>query len=288
MLCLAPILSLLAATCYPFVGVAAATAAPPPAGLELSYDRPLGQVARYHMSLDAQGEQRSLGERLPVRWKAQFELIEEVVAKGTDGTLWLRVQARLLDLTDAAGTLAGGMPARWPALQVRLSPRGELIDVSPATGEPDPGPRQRGLAALMVQPGPIVLPDRGVQVGDEWEYEAGTTHQANRLLSITQVGRQKVARIAGSGSSPLALDQSSPALGLITRLTGHLQQQSRMDLLLGRGLAERHTGEMHLETKSEVALQLPDGPAPFEMESDLKVAFDVHLVAIDGQPVEPR
>jgi len=288
MLCLLPILSLLAAICCPVAAAPANAAALPPPGVELTYDRPLGQVAQYRMSLDARGEQKSLGERLPVRWKAQFEFVEEVVAKGTDGTLWLRVRARLLDVTDSAGTLAGGMPPRWPAVQVRLNPRGELIDVSAAIGEPDPGPRERGLMALMVQPGAIVLPARRVQVGEEWTYECGRIRQTSRLLSITTSGGDEVARIVSSGSSPLALDESSPALGLTTHLTGRVQQESQIDLLLAGGLVARHAGEMHLEAKSEAALDLPDGPAPFEMETDLRVAFDVQLATIDGQPVEPR
>lgn len=288
MLSLLPILSLLAAICHPVAAAPATGAAPPPAGIELTYDRPLGQVALYRMSLDARGEQRSLGERLPVRWKAQFELVEEVVAKGTDGTLWLRVRARLLDVTDSAGTLAGGMPARWPTVQVRLTPRGELIDVSPAIGEPDPGPRERALASLMMQPGALVLPDGKVQVGEEWTYESGGIRQVSRLLSIAAPGGDEVARIASTGSSPLALDEASPALGLTTRLTGRVQQESEVHLLVARGLVARHTGEMRLETKSQAALDLPEGPAPFEMETDLRITFDVQLVAIDGQSVERR
>ena len=286
MLSLIPMLSLLAAICYPVAAAPATDAAPPPAGIKLTYDRPLGQVAQYRMSLDVRGDQRSLGERLPVRWKAQFEIVEEVVAKGRDGTLWLRVRARLLDVTDSTGTLAGGMPARWPTVQVRLTPRGELIDVSPAIGEPDPGPRERGLASLTTQPGAIVLPDGMVQVGEEWTYESGGIRQASRLLSIAAHAGDEVARIATTGSSPLALDEASPALGLTTRLTGRVQQKSEVELLVARGLVARHTGEMHLETKSQAALDLPDGPAPFEMETDLRVAFDVQLLTIDGQPFE--
>ena len=45
---------------------------------------------------------------------------------------------------------------------------------------------------------------------------------------------------------------------------------------------------MHLKTKSEAALELPEGPTSFEMETDLRVSFDVHLVEIDGQSVERR
>ena len=286
MLSLLPILSLLAAICHPVAAAPATGTAPGHPGIELTYDRPLGQVAQYRMSLKARGEQRSLGERLPVRWKAQFELVEEVVAKGTDGTLWLRVRARHLDVTDSAGTLAGGMPARWPTLQVRLTPRGELIDVSPAIGEPDPGPRERALASLMMQPGAIVLPEGRVQVGEEWTYESGGIRQTSRLLSVAASGGDEVARIATTGSSPLALDEASPALGLTTRLTGRVQQESEVDLLVAQGLVARHRGEMHLETKSQVALDLPDGPGPFEMETDLRVTFDVQLIAIDGQSVE--
>lgn len=286
MLSLLPILALLTAVCYPVAAAPETGVPPPPAGLALTYDRPLGQVALYRMSLDARGEQRSLGERLPVRWKAQFELVEEVVAKGIDGTLWLRLRARLLDVTDSAGTLAGGMPARWPVVQVRLTPRGELIDVSPAIGEPDPGPRERGLASLMMQPGAIMLPDGRVQVGEEWSYESAGIRQTSRLLSISGPEGDEAARIATTGSSPLALDEASPALGLTTRLTGRLQQESQLDLLVARGLVERHTGKMHLETKSQAALDLPEGAAPFEMETDLEIAFDVQLLAIDGQPVE--
>ncbi len=288
MMSLAPILSLLLAIASPAAGLSARAGEGEEAGLALSYDRPLGQVARYHLSLDAQGELESLGERLPVRWKAEFGLAEEVVAKRTDGTLWLRVPARLVEVRDAAGTLAGAIPAKWPVVQVELSPRGELIDVSLAIGEPDPGPRERGFTALMVQPSPIVLPDRRVQVGDEWKYERGSAHQANRLVSLTEVGGDTVAHIASTASSPLSLEEASPALGLTTLLTGQVRQRSQMDLLVGRGLVQRHTGEMQVETKSEVALLLPEGTQGFEMASNLTIAFDLQLLSIDGQPAGGR
>lgn len=287
MLPLIPIVSLLTLICYP---AAASTpdVAPAPAGIGLTYDRPLGQVAVYRMSLEARGAQNSLGERLPVRWKAQFELVEEVVAKGKDGTLWLRSRSRLLDVTDSAGTLAGGMPARWPTIQVRLTPRGELVDVSPAIDEPNPGPRERGLTSLMMQAGAIVLPEGRLPVGQEWTYESEGLRQTSRLVSAAGAEGDRTAHISTSASSPLALDQTSPELGLTTRLTGRVQQQSELDLLLARGLVARHTGEMRIETSSQAALDLPEGSAPFEMTADLTVAFDIRLVAIDGEPVQGR
>jgi len=286
MLAIIPVIALLAAASHPVAAAHLNEVAAAPAGIELTYDRPLGQITQYRLALDARGEQKCLGERLPVRWKAQFEIVEEVVAKGIDGTLWLRVRARLLDVRDSAGTLAGGMPARWPAVQMKLTPRGELIDVSPAIDETNPGIRERSLASLMLQPGAIVLPSAPVQAGDEWTHDAAGVQQTSRIVSIAGPEGDETARISTVASSSLALDEASPALRLATRLTGQMQQESEADLLVGRGLVARHTGELHLATQSQSTLDLPNGAVPFEMEADLTVVFNVKLVAIDGKPVD--
>ncbi|MCJ7821939.1 MAG: hypothetical protein MUQ26_02460 [Armatimonadetes bacterium] len=257
-------------------------------GIELEYRRPLGQVVEYRLFIDASGEQTALEERRPVRLSAELALTEEVIAQGKDGALWLRVGARAVDVKDPSGTFATGKRGDWPDIRVRMTPRGEVLDVSLATGEDRPGMAERSFVSLMVQPAPVVLPLHPVAVGDEWEWESGEARQQSRLVEVSGEGANRVARIASESQSPLELTEASDALGLTTRMSGDVTQRSDVELLLAHGLVARHKGHMDIRTNSEVTLELPEGQRTFEMQSTLKIDFDLRLARIDGQPVERR
>lgn len=260
---------------------------PPDAGVLLRYDPPLGQVAEYHVTLEVRGEQTSLGESLPVRWRGGLEVTEEVIAKGVDGTLWLRVRTDIVEARDATGTLAGAMPAHYPAVHVRMSPLGEVVDVSVATGERASGPRERAFLSLATQPGLAVLPAGRVEAGDEWRADTGGGRQINRLLSLSESSSGVVALISSRRAGDLELSEGSSALGLHTSLRGHMTQASELRLLLGQGLVLEHKGQTELHTNSVASLDLPDGAEQFDIQAELTVDFDVQLVAVDGQPVGP-
>ena len=255
------------------------------AGFELRYDRPLGQVAEYRMVLDVRGEQTSLGERLPVHWRAELQMVEEVIAKSIDETLWLRVEGRLLKVTDHTGNLAGGMPPNWPAVHVHMTPRGELLDVSVATGEQAAGPRARAFLSLLAQPQFVILPAYRVEPGDTWQTDAGGAHQVNQLVSLSEMAAGTIARISSSKSTDLALREASPALGLETDLTGRSTDKSELQLLVEKGLALSHSGEMDLRTESRTSLDLGGTTEAFDILANLRVAFEVQLLAIDGRPI---
>jgi hypothetical protein len=118
--------------------------------------------------------------------------------------------------------------------------------------------------------------------------EVGAARQTNRLISLQGRGDSQIARIASVASWPLALDEVVAELGLETHLTGEARQSSELELLPETGLVRRHTGRAHIVTSSSVSLSLPEGPQLFAMESDLTVAFDVRLIAVDGRPVGSR
>lgn len=259
-----------------------------PSGVDLHYRRPLGQVAEYRLLLDASGEQISLGERRPVRLHAELEYREEVIACERDGVLWLRIGARPVEVREASGTFARGARGRWPKVQVRITPRGEVLDVSLATGERWPQAAERSFASLMAQVAPVVLPPRRVEVGGEWEWDQGGAHQRNRLRTIGGEGTSRVAQIGSEGRWPLELEEGSEALGIATRVSGDASQSSELDLLLAVGLVARHRGTMQVRTKSEVTLELPEGPRVFDGRSELSIQFDLELVRVDGQAVSLR
>jgi len=265
--------------------VSPAGAAAPP-GIELEYRRPLGQVAEYRLFIDANGEQTALEERRPVRLSAELALTEEVIAQGKDGALWLRVGARAVEVKDPSGTFGTGKRGDWPEVRVRMTRRGEVLDVSLATGEHRPGMAERSFVSLMAQPAPVILPPGRVAVGDEWEWQSGEARQRSRLVEVSGEGAKRVARIASESQSPLELAEASDALGLMTRMSGDVTQRSEVELLLAQGLVARHKGHMDIRTKSEVTLDLPEGQRTFEMQSMLKIDFDLRLARIDGQPVE--
>ncbi len=255
-------------------------------GTALTYTRPLGQKARYRLTLEARGEQISLGERLPVRWQAEFELSEEVIALEQDGSLWLRVIGRSLTTKDSNGVFASGLPRGWPPMDLHVSKLGETIEVALSSpSDPEIGARERAFLTLAAQPPTIILPDQKVQPVDKWQWESQGAHQTNRLLSLTGPEDSLVATIESSGDAPLNLEESSPALGLTTRMTGSITSRAKAELLVGQGLLRWHKGELRLRTKSETTLDTQQGSEAFEMEADLSVAFDLRLLDVSTRGV---
>jgi hypothetical protein len=283
-------------------GMYETAAAPSHPGVALRYDPPLGQTARYRVSLDVSGSQTSLGERLPVRWKAEGELWEEVVARGGDGSFWLRVTVETMTVTEANGAFANSLGGGWPEVRLHISATGAVIEAKPAAGRGRPssppragrappqgdgtGARERAIGSLMAELAPLILPDDPVARGDTWTADtAGGGRQTNRLLSVEGSGDSQVARIASSSRSPLALDEGIAELGLATQLSGEARQTSELELLVSGGLVLRHKGSTHLMTKSQVTLSLPEGEERFPMESDLTIVFDLRLRTVDGKSV---
>jgi hypothetical protein len=283
MFSLAAVLVLLSAGMYAPTEVPAAAA--PARGTLLRYDRPLGQIAQYHITLDVQGVEVSLDERLPVKWRAKVQISEEVIARAADGSIWLRVTSRPIDVTAGNGVFANGAAIEWPATQLHVSPRGEVLEIAQPATPGDPRARERTFAQLMTQSSPVVLPEGPVEPRDEWQVETKGARQTNRLLSVNGSGDGALARIASAITLPLALDETIDELGLMTHLAGESRQTSELELLLSSGLVRRHKGRSHIVTRSQTTLSLPDGPQVFEMESDLMMSFDIRLVAVDGRPV---
>jgi len=266
----------------------ALAAAPSSQGVALRYDPPLGQTARYRVSLDVTGTQTSLGERLPVRWKAQGELREEVVAKGADGSFWLRVTAGRMTVSEANGAFASGMGTEWPEVRLHVCPTGEVLETAQVGSEKEAGTRERSLGALMAQVVPVILASGPIEPGREWKVESGGSKQTNRLLSVEGTGDAQTAHISSTSRSPLALDAGVAELGLATQLSGEARQTSELELAVRTGLVRRHKGRTHLVTRSQVSLSLPEGAETFLMESDLTIAFDIRLQNADGKGLSAR
>ena len=257
-------------------------------GSVLRYHRPLGQVAQYHLSLDVQGGEVSLGERLPVRWKAEAEVSEEVIARAGDGSFWLRVTSRPIETTGGNGAFANGAAAQWPGIRLHLSPRGEVLEAAePETRGPAPA-RERAFAALMTDASPVILPEGPVVPGDHWQGQSNASHQTNRLVSLQGGGDKQIARIASVATSPLTLDETVDQLGLQTHLSGEARQSSELWLLVASGLVRRQTGRTHIVTKSQTTLSLPEG-RPFD---ELRVTPHGTVRAtpseVEGRPVGSR
>ena len=254
--------------------------APAPGRVELRYRRPLGQLAKFRLSLQVEGEQVSLGERRPVNMRAEMELSEEVIAQEREGVLWLRVRARLVEVRDPTGTFSG-LGDRWPETRVRMTSRGELLEVSPASGEPGTDPLARAFVSLLAQPGPVVLPPSGgARAGEEWEWEDCGSRQRNSLVGVEGEGDQRIAHLSSDSSAPLELEEGSEALGLKVHLKGEYSCTSHLDLLLAQGVVARQQGEMRVHARSEVTLALPEAPEKISTETDLRILFDLRLAEI--------
>jgi hypothetical protein len=218
-----------------------------------------------------------------VQWRAELHVVEEVVAKSVDGTIWLRVGGHIVKASDAAGTLVAGMPGRWPAVHMRVSPLGEVIDVSVATGETAAGAREHAFMSLFAQPGLVVLPADRVEPGDTWETRNREGHQTSELLSVQESPMGEIAVISTGREAALGLAKGSTALGLHTDSDGRVTETSELRLLLEKGLVLGHTGEMEMRMNSAVSLSLPGGTETFDIEASLAVDFEVQLVAVNGR-----
>jgi hypothetical protein len=253
---------------------------PAPGRVELRYRRPLGQVATFRLSLQVEGEQVSLGERRPVNMRAELELSEEVVAQERDGVLWLRVRARPVEVRDPTGTFRG-MSDRWPEMRVRITPRGELLDVSPAVGQPKPDPLARAFMSLTAQPAPAILPPcGGARAGQQWDWRKGGATQTNVLVGVDGEGDQQLAHMTTTSTAPLELNAGSDALGLKVRLKGHQSCASQLDFLVAHGVVARQQGEMQLRAQSEITLALPEGPEEFSTQMEMRILFDLRLTGV--------
>jgi len=262
-----------------------APSAPSPTGILLRYDRPLGQVSCYHLSIEARGNQICLGETLPVEWRAEIQLTEEVIARGADGAVWLRLRGKTFKVTDATGVLAAGMPLQWPEVQIRMHETGELIDVSPASGASADSPRRRGFLTALGQLAPVVLSRRPIEEGDDWLVQTNGSEQHNRLVSITKSGENTIAQIESTGHSILSLNEASFDLGIDTELTGETNHSNSLDLLLDDGTVIRNKGEIRIRTNSETMLDRPEGTLRVPIQSNITITFDSRLVMLDGKSI---
>ena len=260
-----------------FAPAEALASAPHAPDVLLRYDPPLGQRAQYRVVLDVRGTQSSLGEKLPVKWKAEGELWEEVVARSDDGSFWLQVTGGPMTVTETNGLFANGPLGDALDFRLHVSPTGavvERVQSSPADA------RGRALADLVAELAPAILPEAPVRPGDEWAADDGRGgRQANRLLSLEGTGELQIARIAARSWLPLSLDEGVAELGLATHLTGRAEGTSQLALEVKTGLVRYQKGRTHIVTQSRVPLSLPEGREAFLLESDLTVAFEVRLTA---------
>jgi len=284
-------------------------APPAPQGLLLRYRPEVGQTAVYRVSMDMSGAQTLQDEPRTVNVRAEMEVTEKVMSLEPDGSFWLRVTGRAVRIHDPTGTFGAGQYGEWPAVEVRLSPLGVVMETRPDPEAGHLGPLQRAFAAAMSHPAPVVLPTQAVKVGDRWQWEQDRAHQSNRLVSVTQAGgpiahicggAQLRCLLASSGREPVRLDEASPALGLTTSVSGEVTQTCEVELLLPSGLAVAHTGEMRLKTEGESVLELPQeptetgsavngakgaSPRTISLKSDLRVRLHLRLVALNGSAV---
>ncbi len=291
-------------------------APPAPPGLILRYRPEVGRTAVYRVSVEMSGTQTLQDEPRAVNVRAELEVTEEVVSVEPEGSFWLRVTGRAVRMNDPTGTFGAGQHGEWPAVEVRMSSLGVVLETRPDPEAGHLGPLPRAFAAAMLHPAPVVLPAQAVKVGDQWQWEqacpAGDgARQSNRLVSVSQADRpvagvrggarpqesgkdfgaaegQVRCLLASSGREPVRLEEASPALGLTTRVSGEMSQRSEVDLLLPSCLVALHRGEMRLETQGESTLELPEGPKAFALRSDLRMRFHIRLVALSGKTVPAR
>ncbi|MBN1460817.1 MAG: hypothetical protein JXA57_14895 [Armatimonadetes bacterium] len=254
---------------------------PPAPGLQLAYDPPLGQVAEYQLSMSVAGTQTSLDERVVVKWRGEATTREEVIARARDGAIWLRAWSTIESARDATGVLSGAFPLDLPTVQYRLSSRGEVLDVSTATGELSPDARGRALLALVSQMAPPVLPYYPICVGDTWSYENEEGVQTSRLVSL----EDGIACLHFKSTSHPHLRDGVAELGLTTDLTGEATQESQLYLQVSTGQVVRHVGDVRLRTASKTTLELPEGLHVFDIQADFDISLDVRLTRLNGEPV---
>ena len=248
----------------------------------LTYRGTVGQVAEYRVTTRAVGEQISLGQRRPINVETEYEVREEVLACGADGSLHLQVTGRAVQVKDATHAF-NGQRLDLPPLQVHVSARGEILSAGAATPG-GAGMQANAAAALLAQSLPMILPPGPVEPGGLWQWERSGASQENRLVEIAGEG-PRIARITGTARAPIAFQERSEALGLTSDLTGTEAQTSTLDLSLDSGVTLRHKGILSLQTKTEVKMESSEGSRSFAIELRLRVDFDSRLVKLDGKPV---
>lgn len=253
--------------------------APSPAAAEmLTYRGAVGRVAEYRVTVQATGQQTSLGESRPVRVEAEYAVREEVLSCDAEGNLQLQVTGRVVKVKDTTRAFSN-QRLDLPPVLLLVSPRGELLGAEALSGET--GMRERAAAELLPQFLPVLLPTGPVEPGQTWEGESQGVKQTNRLLEV-KAGR---ARIASQVRAPLSFADTSGALGLSTTVTGRQTQTSTLELDLISGLALQHKGNLVLQAGTEVAMETPEGRRRFPLELELRVAFESRLVRLEGRPL---
>ena len=270
---------------YPFAIIAAlaVSAAPALPAETLAYRAEAGRVTEYRVTTKARGQQVSLGERRPINVEAEYEVREEVLSTDPEGNARLRVTGRTVSVKDLTRAF-GGPRLDLPPVELRLSPRGEILGAGAITPEGAPGMRENATAALLAQSLPVIMPSGPVEAGMKWEWVKGEATQTNHLVETTGEN-PRVARIASSARAPVVFEERSEALGMTAHLTGLETQVSTLDLALDSGVTLRHKGNLVMETKTKVRMESAEGPRTFQIEMHLRVEFDSRLVKLDGKPV---
>ena len=272
-------IALLAALGAAALAVPAVAAEP----VTLRYHPHLGQVAVYRLTLRAEGEQSSLGERRPVRLEAELELREQATATSPAQAFWLRTRARLLKAKDPSGVLAAAARNGPPEMDLHVTSRGEVL-ASRIPHQDSYGPLGRAFGSLMAQPGGlVVLPEGPVREGASWQWQQDRARQATRLVSFLNGPSGLIARLSSTCASPLSLAEESEGLGLSTRLSGTETQVSGLDILVDKGVVVHNKGQLLVTTNGEIALDLPEGVRRFPVSSRMRIAFDLRLVGMEAE-----
>jgi len=266
-----------------FIVALAVSAAPALTAETLAYRAEVGRVTEYRVTTKTTGQQVSLGERRPINVEAEYQVREEVLSTDPDGNARVRVTGRTVSVKDATRAF-GGPRLDLPPVELRVSPRGEILGAGAITPEGAAGMRKNATAALLAQSLPVIMPSGPVEAGMKWDWVKGDATQTNHLVETTGEN-PRVAHIASVARSPVVFRERSEALGMTARLTGLETQVSTLDLALDTGVTLRHKGNLVMETKTEVQMESAEGPRTFQIELRLRVEFDSRLVKLDGKPV---
>jgi hypothetical protein len=253
------------------------------ASISLRYRGRVGQVATYRLLMKATGEQISLGERRPVSIEAEFELRQQVVATGPLDSFSSELTARPIRIKDPTGTFASNGRSRSLAVQLTITPRGEVLSTAPLSDN-HVGPYERAFAAFLSLPG-VLLPAGSVSVGGAWESHAPQGGQRSRLTAIRRTPFGLVARIDATATAPVRLQEESQGLGLSTTVSGFETRRESLELLVDDGIVLSNKGESSLLAHGEITLDLPEGRRRFPISSQMRVVFELRLTRLDGKPI---